>query len=223
MLTGHLWDYLIVFGSGVAVSFTPCVYPVMPITASCIAGMNTSGTRWKGLVLSLFYVFGMAVTYSVMGLLAVFTGKIFGQMQNSPVVFIVVANILILFALMLFDVIVLPDFGVAVQQRVNRRNILTVMALGATSGLVVGPCTAPVLGTLLMYVGAQQNILRAVSLLFIFSYGVGFSLILVGTFRGLLAYLPKSGVWMVRVKRACGVVLLIAAEYFLVKAGEGLL
>jgi len=99
----------------------------------------------------------------------------------------------------------------------------TVVLFGMASGFVIGPCTAPILGTLLLYVASKQNILHGVSLMFVFSYGVGASLILVGTFSGLVSNIPKSGVWLLRIKQFCGLILLIAAQFFLVKAGQLLL
>ena len=219
-LTGHFYDYFIVFWAGVLVSFTPCVYPVMPITASFIAGMNAEGDKWRGFVLSLIYVLGIAITYCALAVFAALSGKIFGQIQNHPAIFLIVANILIIFALGMFDVISIPTLSVNFQHKIKVKNVWTVILFGMASGLIVGPCTAPVLGTLLLYVASYQNLLYAISLTFAFSYGVGASLILVGTFSGLLASLPKSGPWLVGIKRFCGLILLIAAEYFLVKAGS---
>lgn len=222
-LHGNFFDYLIVFWAGVLVSFTPCVYPVIPLTAGFIAGVNTKGTKVMGLVISLIYVFGLALTYCALAVFAALTGKVFGQAQNHPVVFIVVANILIFFALVMSDLVPLPTFGARVHDKIVHKNPWTVLLFGMASGLVVGPCTAPVLGTLLLYVASKQNIMHGVSLMFVFAYGVGASLILVGTFSGLLAVLPRSGKWLVRVKQFCGFVLIAAAEYFLVKAGMLLL
>ena len=222
-LPGNIFDYLIVFWSGVLVSFTPCLYPVMPITASFIAGVNTTGTRWRGFAISLIYVFGLAITYCALAVFAALTGKVFGQLQNSPWIYLIVANILIVFALVMFDIIPLPSIGANLHQKIKLKNIWMVLLFGMASGLVVGPCTAPVLGVLLLYVQSKQNILYGVSLLFVFSYGVGFSLILVGTFSGLLSALPKSGPWLIRIKQFCGIVLLVAAEYFLIQAGRSML
>jgi thiol:disulfide interchange protein DsbD len=219
-LSGGLLDYLIVFWAGVVVSFTPCVYPLIPITASIVTGINTEGSRWRGFVVSLVYVLGMAITYCALGILAALTGKLFGQLQNQPAVFLLVGSVLILFSLVLFDVIPLPALGINVQGKIKARSVGTVLLLGMSSGLIVGPCTAPVLGTLLLYVGSRQNILYGASLLFVFSYGLGVSLILVGTFSSLLSRLPKSGRWLLGIKRLCGAVLLIAGEYFFIKAGR---
>ena len=222
-LQGNFLDYFIVFGAGVVVSFTPCVYPVIPLTASFIAGVNTKGTKLMGFIISLIYVFGLALTYCAVAVFAALTGKMFGQIQNSPIIFIVVANVLIFFSLVMFDVIAIPNFGLNVHNKIKTKNIWTVILFGMASGLVVGSCTAPILGTLLLYISSKHNILHGVSLMFVFSYGVGASLILVGTFSGILGSLPKSGGWLVGIKHVCGFILMIAAEYFLIKAGMLLL
>ncbi|MCK5579929.1 MAG: sulfite exporter TauE/SafE family protein [Candidatus Omnitrophica bacterium] len=218
-LSGNVFDYFVAFGSGVLVSFTPCVYPVIPIMASFIAGVNIKGTKLMGFFISLIYVFGLAITYSSLAIFASLTGKIFGQIQNNPFIFLVVANVVIFFAFVMFDVINLPSIGVNVQHKIRPKNIWTILLLGMASGLVIGSCTAPVLGTLLLYVGSRQNVLHGASLLFVFSYGVGASLILVGTFSGILSNLPKSGPWLMWIKKFCGLVLLGFGEYFLIKAG----
>ena len=219
-LSGNIFDYVIVFWGGVLVSFSPCVYPVMPITATIIAGLNTQGTKLRGFVLSPIYVLGVAMTYCALGAAAALTGKFFGKIQNTPLTFLMVGNVLIFFSLALFDVIPLPGLGINVQNKIKIKNLWTVILLGSASGLVIGPCTAPILGTLLLYVGSRQNIFYGVSLLFVFSYGVGASLILIGTFSSMLSSLPKSGPWLVWIKRICGIILLGIGEYFLIKAGR---
>ena len=219
-LTGNIFDYFIAFWSGVLVSFTPCVYPVMPLTASFVAGFNTKGTRLMGFVISLIYVFGLASTYSTLAIFASLTGKVFGQVQNHPFIYLAVANILLFYSLVMFDVIPIPTLGFSLNNKIKTKSLWAVLLMGMASGLVVGPCTAPILGSLLLYVATKQNVFHGASLLFVFASGVGASLILVGTFSGMLSNLPKSGIWLVRIKRLSGVILLIAAEYFLIKAGQ---
>jgi thiol:disulfide interchange protein DsbD len=87
------------------------------------------------------------------------------------------------------------------------------------SGLVMGPCTAPVLAVLLGYVATQQNLFFAATLLFVFAFGLGTFLIILGTFAGLLANLPRSGPWMVRITHLFGWILIGAGEYFLIQSG----
>lgn len=216
-LSGNFFDYFIVFGAGVVVSFSPCVYPLMPITAGFIAGVNTTGTKLRGFVASLIYVLGLSITYSGFGVFAVLTGRLFGSVQANPFVSLFVACILLLFGFAMLDVISIPAFGKKFQNKIRPKNLFAVFLFGMISGLVVSPCTAPILGTLLLYVSSKQNWLHSLSLLFVFSYGVGFSLILVGTFGGLLARMPKSGKWLVRIKQISAAILFLAAIYFLVK------
>ncbi|HSV43703.1 MAG TPA: cytochrome c biogenesis protein CcdA [Candidatus Bathyarchaeia archaeon] len=217
-LTGGPLDFVAVFIAGVLVSFTPCVYPVMPLTAGCIAAVNVGGSRLKGFLLSLIFVLGLAVTYCCLAVVAALTGGVFGQLQNQPIMYGLIAVVFFVFSLIMFDVIPLPLFHSGFQPKVRPRNAWAVFLFGVTSGLVVGPCTAPVLGTLLVYIGSQRNIVHGISLMFFFSYGVGFSLMLVGTFSGMLSLLPKSGRWMVWLKRGCAALILGAAGIFALKA-----
>ena len=219
-LSGNIFDYFIVFWGGVLVSFSPCVYPVMPLTATIIAGLNTTGTKLRGFVISLIYVLGVAITYCALGAFAALTGKFFGQIQNHPMTFLIVGNVLIIFSLVMFDVIPMPALGINISHKIKIKNLWAVLVLGMAAGLVVGPCTAPVLGTVLLYVASRQNVLYGISLLFIFSYGVGASLILIGTFSSILSSLPRSGAWLVWIKRLCGIILLGIGEYFFIKSGR---
>lgn len=216
-LTGSIFDYLIAFASGVLVSFTPCVYPVLPITASFIAGANTTGTRWHGFVLSLLYVLGMAIVYSLLAVVAALTGKIFGQIQNSAVFYFIVAVLLIFFSFVMFDKISLPAIAGGGVRKFKSDSLWSVIIFGMVAGLVVGPCTAPVLASLLVYIASRENIIHGVGLMFVFAYGVGASLIVVGTFSGVLSRLPKSGMWLVRIKQICAWILLAVGVFFIYK------
>ena len=219
-ISGTWVDYVFVFLGGVAVSFTPCVYPVLPMTASFIAAINTKGSRLLGFVISLIYVFGMALTYSAFAVFAALSGKIFGQIQNSPIIYICVANVILFFAFAMLDIIPLPTFNAKTHNKIRPQNLWAVLLFGMSSGLIVGPCSAPALATLLAYIASKHNIIHGVSLVFVFAYGVGTSLILVGTFSGIMASLPKSGRWLLYIKRLCALVLIVIAEYFLIKAGS---
>ena len=95
--------------------------------------------------------------------------------------------------------------------------------MGLLSGLVVGPCTAPVLGGLLLYVGASGHPVFGASLLFTFALGMGVPVVAIGTFAGFISKLPRAGGWTVKVQRAFGVLLLLAGEYLLLEAGKRLI
>lgn len=217
-LTGSWFDLIIAFISGIAVSFTPCIYPIMPLTASFIAGANIEGKKNHAFVISLIYVLGMALVYAALALFAGLTGKIFGQFQNTAPFYFVTAAFLIVFALMMFDILNLPALSLGGGMRKTKPNSWwAVLLVGMTSGLIVGPCTAPILGSLLVLVSSKQNLWYGALLMFIFAYGMGFSLILVGTFSGLLSRLPKSGAWLSKVKILSGMIILAIALYFIYK------
>lgn len=218
---GSVLTYAAVFAGGVLISATPCVYPVLPITVGYIGG-RSQGSKAKGFFLSLSYVLGMAVIYAALGSVAAATGQVFGQAAASPVTNIVVGNICILMALSLLDVfhLPMPSFLAGLPSGKRRSGMLGAFAVGMASGLVVGPCTAPVLGALLVYVGAKQNVLFGTSLLFVFALGMGSLLLVIGTFTGLLANLPKSGRWTEAVKKGFGFFLILVGEYFLLEAGK---
>ncbi|MGE3772669.1 MAG: cytochrome c biogenesis protein CcdA [Gammaproteobacteria bacterium] len=209
-----------VFAGGVAVSFTPCMYPIVPVTLGVI-GARSAGARWRGFLLSSVYVLGMALSYASLGAFAALSGKLFGQISTSPWTHFAVANLCLVFGLAMLDVFRLPQLGLdAGPAQRGPQGLFGVFLFGMAAGLIVGPCTAPVLGTLLVYVGSRQNLLYGFLLLLCFGYGVGFLLILLGTFTGLLSSLPRSGLWMERVKKVFGWGMVGVAEYLLIKTGE---
>ncbi|MEI6437837.1 MAG: cytochrome c biogenesis protein CcdA [Candidatus Omnitrophota bacterium] len=220
ILQGGPLDYLVALGAGVAVSFTPCAYPLLPITVAVVAGANTQGGRLNGFVLSLIYVLGLAVSYSLLAMVAVLTGRVFGTIQNNPWVFLVIGNIILFFALVMLDVIPFSVFTLTGPGASRPRGRRALFLMGAASGFVIGPCTAPILGSLLVYIASKQNLLYGMSLLFVFALGLGTALILAGTFGGFLSALPKSGKWMNVVKKTAGFALIIIAEFLILRAGS---
>lgn len=213
--------YLAVYLGGILVSFTPCVYPVIPMTVAYI-GSQSSGSKSKGFVLSVFYVLGMASAYTFLGSFAALSGRLFGQIQTNPWTYFIIANICILLGLSMLGVFTLPlpRFLTKFQPKEKKKGILGSFLVGIASGFVLGPCTAPVLAILLGFVAAKQNVIFGMSLLFIFAFGMGTLLIILGTFTGLLANIPKAGVWMARIEKAFGWILIVMGEYFLITAGK---
>ena len=214
-------SFVAVYLGGVLISFTPCIYPVIPITVAFIGARG--GSKSRSFFLSLIYVLGMAVTYTILGAVAALSGKLFGQIQSNPWTYFVIGNICILMGLSMFDVFSLsvrtPAFITRVQSKKRTEDIAGSFWVGAASGLIMGPCTAPVLAVTLSYAATRQNVAFASALMFVFACGMGTLLILAGTFAGVLAGIPKSGVWMVRISRMFGWILLGAGEYFLINAG----
>jgi cytochrome c-type biogenesis protein len=214
-----LFAYVAAYLAGVLVSFTPCIYPVIPITAAVIGGQkDISGAR--GFVLSLFFVLGLALTYTALGVFAALTGKLFGTIQTRPLTLGVLGGLFILMGLAMLDVFQLSLERYAPRGLTggNRTGIFGSFMIGVTSGFILGPCTAPVLAVILGVVAARQSVFFGGSLLFAFSLGVGSLLLLVGTFAGILASLPKSGAWMTGIKKLSGIVMLAAGAYFLYSA-----
>ena len=211
-------DYVSAFLGGLLVSFSPCVYPLIPVTLGFI-GVKAGSSRIKGLTLSLVYVLGLAVTYSMLGLSASLTGKLFGRISTHPLSYLLIGGICIIAGLSFFDIININFTGIRLQNKIKRRDgYLPAFLIGLASGLVAGPCTTPVLGTILVYVASRQNVLYGMSLLFVFAYGMGFLLILAGVFSALLSRLPKSETWLRRIKKLGGIILIGMGGYFLIKA-----
>lgn len=208
---------IIAFSGGLLASLTPCVYPMIPITAGVIGHANVGGSRWRGFGLSLTYVIGMALTYAALGLFAAATGRFFGAINSSPWTFLVVGNVILLFGLGMLDVIQIPTY--AGRLGAQRLGLGGIFLAGISSALVAGPCTTPVLGTLLAYTASTRSLLAGGVLLFAFSMGMGALLLGVGTFSSFLASIPRSGEWMVKIKKGMGLLMLALAEYFFIKAG----
>jgi len=220
LLQSEAIGYLSAFIGGVMVSFTPCVYPLIPITLSFI-GVKGHVSHMRGLCLSLVYVLGLAITYSLLGLIASLTGTLFGRVAASPITSLVVGNVCIISGLSFLDVIHFNVTGLALQNKIKRTGgYFPVFLLGVVSGLVATPCTAPALGTILVYVASKQNILYGSSLLFVFAYGMGFSLILAGTVGHLIIKLPGLQKWLYRMQEFSGFVLIVMGEYFIIQAGR---
>lgn len=226
-LSGYLQEsfllaYMAVYLGGVLVSFTPCIYPLIPITVAFI-GAHGRSSRSRGFVLAVIYVLGMALTYMILGAFASLSGKLFGQIQTNPWTYFLVGNLCILMGLSMMDLFSLrirtPDFVTRVQLQKNVPGMTGSFLVGAASGLVMGPCTAPALAVVLGYAATQQNLVFASSLMFVFAVGMGTPLILLGTFAGLLAGMPRSGAWTARVSHLFGWILLGTGEYFLINAG----
>jgi len=217
--------YLAPHPGGLLVSFTPCIYPVMPLVIAYI-GARGARSRIRGFFLSLTYVLGLSITYAVLGGISALTGQLFGTIQNSFWIYFIVANVSVIMGLAMLDVftiqIKLPGIISRSETGDMRKGILGSFLIGVTSGLVVGPCSAPIFSVLLAYVATQQNFFFGMSLLFVFALGMGTLLIVIGSFAGLLAGLPRSGLWMVRIKQRCGWLLIATGEYFLIHAGASL-
>ncbi len=214
---------LVVFGFGILMSLSPCIYPMIPITLAVIGSQAQEKGALHGLVMSVTYVLGMAFVYAVMGALSatVFSG--INAFMQSPVVLIPIALLLLVLSFSMFGAFELeaPRF---LRDRLqggsggNRGGVIGVFAMGMIAGLVASPCVGPFLAALLVWVATTGNWVLGFFSLFTFGIGMGLLLIGVGTFPALLGTMPRSGGWMETVRRGMGL-LLIAMAFFFVRPG----
>ncbi|MGB7297038.1 MAG: cytochrome c biogenesis protein CcdA [Candidatus Aminicenantales bacterium] len=212
---GLLPLFLLVFIGGLALNLTPCVYPLIPITISYFGGQ--SGGKKGGLAAhAVLYVIGMAITYSVLGSIAAFTGSLFGAALQHPPVLIFIALVMVFLSLSMFDVYEfrLPSFLNRLAGR-SQKDYLGTLLMGLTVGIVAAPCIGPFVLGLLTYVGNRGNVLLGFSLFFVLALGLGIPFLFLGLFSRGLTKLPRSGAWMVWVRKIFGFILIAMAVYFL--------
>ena len=212
--------------AGVLTSLTPCIYPMIPITAAIVGGANADGTRppmARTLLLTLSYVIGLATVYAGLGVLAGLTGTMFGTVSTNPWLYFAMANLLLLSALAMLDVIPirLPAAlaGRAATAGTGGR-MGGAFVMGAMSGLVAAPCGAPVMAAVLTWVTRTGSGVLGFVYLLAFSFGMCTLLVVVGLSSGAVARLPRAGAWMVQVKRFFALVMLGVAEYYLIEMGK---
>ncbi len=220
----------LLFGAGVLTSLTPCVYPMIPITAAIVGGQSAAeqagtavASRWRPVGLSLTYVLGLATVYAGLGLLAGLTGTMFGTVSANPWAYFTMANLLLIAALSMFDVIPVRVPTAILQRAANAGTggrVAGAFVMGAASGLVAAPCSAPVMAAVLTWVSTTGSALLGFTYLFVFSLGMCTLLLVVGISAGTLSRLPRAGMWMVYVKKTFAFIMLGMAEYYLVKMGQ---
>ncbi len=218
----------LLFFAGLLTSFTPCIYPMIPITAAIVGGESATAPRgrWRPLLLSLTYALGLALVYASLGLFAGMSGTMFGTVSSNPWLYFLQANVLVLAGLAMLDVftIQLPASTLEWASRAGRGGRWSgVFLMGAVSGLVAAPCSAPVMAAVLTWVTQTKSAALGFIYLFTFSLGMCGLLVVIGASSGTLSRMPRAGLWMVRVKRIFGVVMLGVAEYYLVKMGQVLI
>lgn len=214
---GQVWlAFLLVFAGGILTSLTPCVYPLIPITVS-VFGANESAGFLKSFLLSIVYVLGIVVTYSILGVAVASTGAVFGQIMANPWVVGFISLILVSLGLSMFGVfeIRLPY---SVQNRLNTvggAGFAGAFAMGTVAGVIAAPCTGPALAVVLTYIATTGSLFLGFWLMFTYALGMGLLFIGIGTFSGLLSALPRSGGWMYVLENIFGIAIITMALYFL--------
>lgn len=206
------WFYFI---AGILSSFTPCVFPMIPITLTMVAqNSNRRRDRIKGL---LFYTLGMALTYCLLGLIVGYTGALFGSFLGHPVV---AFSLGLLFLVMGLGLAGMYDFSVPVklQNKVDRwtraHGKLGSFLTGLGAGVLAGPCVGPVLVSLLAQIGESGSWQYGVTGMLFYSLGFVQIFFVIGLLEGLLFNKLKAGPWMLKVKRALGVLIMGVGVYY---------
>lgn len=207
---------LVFFVSGIGMSLTACMYPLLPIVSGIVVGSGTVSKR-RALLLSAVYVQGMAAAYALVGVLAGSTGSLLTVWLQQPWVVLAGAALLVVMALAMFDVLLIQlpvrvqSFFQSQSSRLSGGRLASVFAMGVLSALIVGPCVAPPLAVAVGYIGRTGDALLGGAALYSMALGSGLPLMLAATFGAHV--LPRAGAWMNGVKYAFGVLLLLAAVY----------
>ncbi|MFA5100741.1 MAG: cytochrome c biogenesis protein CcdA [Candidatus Omnitrophota bacterium] len=216
-LLGNPFDFVYAFLGGLAVSLTPCVFPLIPVTAGYI-GIEAAGSRIKGFIFGFIYVSGIAVTYAALGMGASLTGSLFGRISAHPATNLAVGVIIVIFGLAMLDLFHIPLPQVVRQSSLRKGDCISTFVLGLSSGLVIAPCTTPVLGSILVLLSHKSNAVYGGFLLLCFAYGMGAILLVSAVFSTFLTTLPKAGAWMGIIKKSYALILIAAGAYFIVNA-----
>ncbi len=215
------WDtlnanLLAFFLAGLGLSFTACMYPLLPIVSSIVVGDKKAG-KGRAFTLSMVYVQGLALTYTLVGVFAGLTGALLTVWLQQPWVVLAAAVLMVVLALSMFGLftIQLPNTVQSYFQNKSNKlsggKIASVFVMGMLSALIVGPCVAPPLAFALGYIGQTGDGVLGGLALYALALGTGVPLIAIGTFGGHI--LPRAGDWMNGIKAAFGFILLAVAVY----------
>lgn len=207
---GFFLAFIAIFFIGLALNLTPCVYPMISVTVS-LFGTQTETNTWKVFFRAVIYVLGIATMYSVLGVAAAMSGGLFGSWLQSPWMLGFIAFLMFGLALSMFGL-----YEIQIPYWLTKRlggsgtatGILGIYISGLVVGIFAAPCVGPPIIALLAYVGSVGDPVFGFWSFFILSLGLGFPYLILGTFSGLMQKLPRSGVWMVWVKKVFGIVLI---------------
>ncbi len=202
-----------VFFGGLALNLTPCVFPLIPITIGFFS-QQTKDRSGGAFGLAFAYFMGIALTYSVLGVLAALGGAIFGGALQNPIVVAVIVVVLLALAASMFGAWEIRPPAWAMNASGGRSGMLGALIMGLLMGIIAAPCIGPFVIGLLTYVGQKGDPVFGFFVFFALAAGLGLPYLLLGTFTGLVNRLPASGAWMIGVRRVFGVILIAMAAYF---------
>lgn len=213
--SGIFFAILFVFLGGLALNLTPCVYPLIPITIGYFGGQAEGNTK-RLTMLGVLYVLGMALTYSIVGVVTALSGAVFGTLLQNPIVIIFIALVFVVLSLSQFGVyeFKLPD-SLVMKAGGAKSGGFGAFFMGLTMGIVAAPCIGPFVIGLVTYVAAKGDALYGFLMFFFLAVGLGTPYLFLAIFSGKIKSLPKAGDWMEGVKHIFGWILLAAAIYFL--------
>ncbi len=217
LLKSGVWWKIIVgfFGAGLLLAFTPCVFPMVPILSGIIVGKNAHTSKMKAFTLSLAYVLGMCVTYTLAGIAAGMSGQLLSNALQTPLALSLGALIFVVLSFSMFGFyeLKLPShiehFFFNWSNKLKGGHLLSDFVMGAISALIISPCVAAPLAGALLYISQTQDVVLGGVALFSLSLGMGAPLLLIGASAG--AVLPKAGAWMNTVRQLFGVLMLAVA------------
>jgi thiol:disulfide interchange protein DsbD len=210
-----------IFLLGLGLNLTPCVYPMMSVTLA-LFGAREERRLLARVPAALVYMVGIAITYSLLGVVAAMTGTLFGAALQSPIVLVAIAVVLAAMALSMFGLyeIQVPSGLLTRLSTSSATGLVGVFLSGVMVGLFAAPCVGPPIVALLAVVAQSGKPWFGFAAFFVLSIGLGLPYLVLGTFTGLLQALPRSGAWMVWVKEVFGVLLLAVALFYLSLAVE---
>lgn len=215
--SSYLWaKLLLALILGILMSLTPCIYPMIPITVSILQGRGQRSFIYN-FFLALSYTFGIALMFAVLGLSAALTGALFGSLLSKPFVVIVIVLILAYLGLSMFGLyeLRLPSWFARSTDIKPTGSFVSAFVFGVLSGTIASPCLSPGLAFLLSIVATLGNKLLGFVLLFMFGVGMSIPLLLIGTIAPALRFMPKSGLWMVEIKKIFGILLFALCFYYM--------
>lgn len=211
------WAFLFVFIFGLLTSLTPCVYPMIPITIAILGREAHARTRWKNFLVSLVYVSGICLTFSLLGVLAASSGALLGSFMASPWVQGTMCLVFFAMSLSMFGLFEMeaPRFlRDGILSHAKFHGYIGALISGMLAGVVASPCVGPALVGVLTFVAQSKNLWLGFWLLFAYAFGLGMIFLLLGISTHVTRLLPKSGVWMNRVKIFLGMLMLGATFYY---------
>lgn len=220
-----IWTLVIFFGLGIGLALTPCVFPMYPILSGIIVGQGQKLSTAKAFTLSMAYVQGMAITYSILGLIVASAGMKYQAALQHPAVLIVLAILFFVLSLSMFGLydLKLPSSWQEKMNSVSNNqkggNLVGVFLMGVISGLVASPCTTAPLSGALVYVAQTGDLLQGFLALYVLSMGMGVPLLIIGTSGGKL--LPRAGAWMNIIKTVFGFLLIAVSIVMLGRIWTG--